>query len=102
MGARNGGRPLVYNGSLYRFGQDSGETYGRRLRVFKIDKLTPDEFTELEVPSGLEEQSKGRNAWNGVRHHHLDAQQLSSGEWVGVMDGDRVPSGDRSWVRNSS
>ncbi|KAL8145928.1 hypothetical protein AgCh_003890 [Apium graveolens] len=92
-GARNGGRPLVYNGSLYRFGQDSGETYGRRLRLFRIDKLTPDEFKEVELPLGLEEQSKGRNAWNGIRHHHLDVQQLSSGEWVGIMDGDRVPSG---------
>nr|XP_017253562.1 PREDICTED: glycosyltransferase family protein 64 protein C5 isoform X2 [Daucus carota subsp. sativus] len=97
MGARNGGRPFIYNGSLYRVGQDSGGTYGKRLRLFRIDKLTPTDFIEVEVPLGFEEQSKGRNAWNGARHHHLDVQQLSSGEWVGIMDGDRVPSGDSTY-----
>ncbi|GFQ00345.1 glycosyltransferase family protein 64 protein c5 [Phtheirospermum japonicum] len=94
FGARNGGRPFVHNGDLYRVGQDCGETYGRRIRVFKISVLTADEFKEIEVPSGLEESLKGPNAWNGARNHHLDAQRLSSGEWVAVLDGDRVPSGD--------
>uniref|UniRef100_A0A5B6ZF53 Glucosamine inositolphosphorylceramide transferase 1 n=1 Tax=Davidia involucrata TaxID=16924 RepID=A0A5B6ZF53_DAVIN len=94
MGARNGGRPFVYNGNLYRTGQDCGKTYGRRLRVFRVEVLTSDEFQEVEVPLGLEEPNKGLNAWNGARFHHLDVQQLSSGEWIGVIDGDRVPSGD--------
>ncbi|KAI3470557.1 hypothetical protein Pfo_027220 [Paulownia fortunei] len=94
MGARNGGRPFVYNGNLYRIGQDCGETYGRRIRVFKVAVLTTDEFKEVEVPLGVEESVKGRNAWNGARNHHLDVQQLSSGEWIAVLDGDRVPSGD--------
>ncbi|KAL3523534.1 hypothetical protein ACH5RR_016368 [Cinchona calisaya] len=93
-GARNGGRPFVHNGNLYRIGQDCGDTYGRRIRVFKVEVLTPDEFQEVEVSLGTQEPSKGRNAWNGARNHHLDVQQLSSGEWVGVLDGDRVPSGD--------
>ncbi|XP_059628397.1 glucosamine inositolphosphorylceramide transferase 1 [Cornus florida] len=94
MGARNGGRPFKHNGNLYRTGQDSGETYGRRVRVFKVEVLTTNEFKEVEVPLGLEEPNKGPNAWNGARYHHLDVQQLSSGEWIAVMDGDRVPSGD--------
>lgn len=94
MGARNGGRPFIYNENLYRIGQDCGETYGRRIRVFKVEILTADEFKEVEVPSGIKEPSKGRNAWNGARNHHLDVQQLSSGEWIAVLDGDRVPSGD--------
>ncbi|GAB2250513.1 hypothetical protein Droror1_Dr00016763 [Drosera rotundifolia] len=93
-GARNGGRPFVHDGILYRIGQDCGETYGRRIRVFKVEVLTEDEYREVEVPSGFHEPLKGRNAWNGARHHHLDAQKLSSGEWIAVMDGDRVPSGD--------
>ncbi|XP_015941198.1 glucosamine inositolphosphorylceramide transferase 1 [Arachis duranensis] len=94
QGARNGGRPFLYDGNLYRVGQDCGDTYGRRVRVFKIETLTPDEYKEVEVPSGFVEPKKGRNAWNGARYHHLDVQQLPSGDWVGVMDGDRVPSGD--------
>ncbi|KAF8397794.1 hypothetical protein HHK36_016717 [Tetracentron sinense] len=94
LGARNGGRPFLYNGNLYRMGQDCGETYGRRVLAFKVETLTKDEYKEVEVPLGIEEPKKGRNAWNGARYHHLDVQKLSSGEWIGVMDGDRVPSGD--------
>lgn len=95
-GARNGGRPFVYDRNIYRVGQDCGETYGRRIRVFKVDVLTKQEYKEVEVPFILDEPNKGRNTWNGARYHHLDVQQLSSGQWVGVMDGDRVPSGDIS------
>ncbi|KAJ6727349.1 EXOSTOSIN HEPARAN SULFATE GLYCOSYLTRANSFERASE -RELATED [Salix purpurea] len=94
VGARNGGRPFVYDGNLYRVGQDCGETYGRRVRIFKIEVLTKDDYKEVEVPLGFEEPSKGRNAWNGARYHHLDVQHLTSGKWIAVMDGDRVPSGD--------
>ncbi|KAL8533238.1 hypothetical protein ACS0TY_009571 [Phlomoides rotata] len=94
MGARNGGRPFVYKGSLYRVGQDCGETYGHRTRVFKVTVLTTSEFKEVEVSLEIGKSDKGRNAWNGARGHHIDAQQLSSGEWIAVLDGDRVPSGD--------
>lgn len=97
FGARNGGRPFVYKGNLYRTGQDCGETYGRRLRLFKVTALTTDKYEEIEVPLGIEESKKGRNVWNGARYHHLDAQLLASGKWIAVMDGDRVPSGDSVW-----
>ncbi|VFQ63432.1 unnamed protein product [Cuscuta campestris] len=93
-GARNGGRPFLYNGNIYRVGQDCGSTYGRRVRLFKIEILTTREFKETEVALGIEESLKGRNAWNGARNHHLDVQQVSPGEWIAVLDGDRVPSGD--------
>ena len=36
---------------------------------------------------------RGPMAWNGVRHHHMDALQLSDGSWLAVMDGDSVISG---------
>ncbi|GFQ07582.1 glycosyltransferase family protein 64 protein c5 [Phtheirospermum japonicum] len=94
VGARNGGRPFEYNGNLYRVGQDCGQTYGHRTRVFKVEILTINDYKEVEVPLDLEESFKGRNAWNGARSHHLDVQRLSSGEWIAVVDGDRVPSGD--------
>ncbi|KAE9612168.1 putative hexosyltransferase [Lupinus albus] len=94
LGARNGGRPFLYEGNLYRVGQDCGDTYGRRVHVFKIETLTSEDYKEVEVPLGFVEPTKGRNAWNGVRYHHLDVQQLPSGDWIGVMDGDHVPSGD--------
>lgn len=94
FGARNGGRPFFYNGNLYRIGQDCGKTYGKRVRVFKMEVLNTEEYKEIEVPFNFVEPDKGRNSWNGARYHHLDVQQLPSGGWVAVMDGDRVPSGD--------
>ncbi|XP_020573014.1 glycosyltransferase family protein 64 protein C5 [Phalaenopsis equestris] len=94
FGARNAGRPFIYNGELYRPGQDCRETYGRRVRIFKVKILAPDKFEEVEVPLGIEDSKKDRNSWNGARFHHMDVQQLSTGEWIGVMDGDRVRSGD--------
>ncbi|XP_071713851.1 glucosamine inositolphosphorylceramide transferase 1-like [Rutidosis leptorrhynchoides] len=95
-GARNGGRPFVYNGNVYRPGQDDGETYGKRVRVYKIEVLTPYEYKEVEVDLGFKNPTKGKNVWNGARSHHLDVQQLRSGQWIAVSDGDRTPSGDYS------
>ncbi|CAA0829235.1 Glycosyltransferase family protein 64 protein C5 [Striga hermonthica] len=96
MGTRNGGRPFVYNGNNYRVGQDRGNTYGERTRVFKVEILTPNDYKEVEVELRLEKPSKGINAWNGARRHHMDVQKLSSGQWIAVVDGDRVRSGDSS------
>ncbi|XP_076940683.1 glucosamine inositolphosphorylceramide transferase 1-like [Bidens hawaiensis] len=93
-GARNGGRPFFYNGHMYRLGQDDGETYGKRVRVFRIDVLTPHSYKETEVDLGFVKPTKGKNAWNGARSHHLDVQRLNSGQWIAVSDGDRTPSGD--------
>ncbi|KAK9070270.1 hypothetical protein SSX86_010670 [Deinandra increscens subsp. villosa] len=95
-GARNGGRPFFYEGNMYRLGQDDGETYGKRVRVFKIEALTPYSYKEVEVDLGIEKPTKGKNAWNGARSHHLDVQRLRSGQWIAVSDGDRTPSGDLS------
>lgn len=95
-GARSGGRPFVHEGKLYRIGQDCGNGYGSRLRAFHVDTLTKDRFHEVEVQMGFEDSKKGRYAWNGVRYHHMDVHHLPSGDWIAVMDGDRVPSGDLS------
>ncbi|CAH9148568.1 unnamed protein product [Cuscuta epithymum] len=34
----SGGRPFMYDGNIYRVGQDCGDTYGRAIRIFKIEK----------------------------------------------------------------
>lgn len=49
--ARPGGHFFERNGVLYRPVQDSEERYGRRIRLMKIDILTPEEFKETEVMS---------------------------------------------------
>ena len=94
IGARSGGRPFVHEGKLYRIGQDCGETYGCRLRVFHVVTLTKEKFHEVEVQFTVGEVFKGRNAWNGFQSHHMDLHQLPSGEWMALMDGDRLPAGD--------
>uniref|UniRef100_A0A0E0D4N3 Glucosamine inositolphosphorylceramide transferase 1 n=1 Tax=Oryza meridionalis TaxID=40149 RepID=A0A0E0D4N3_9ORYZ len=95
LSTRNGGRPFIYNGNLYRVGKGQGGGSGHGIQVFKVEILKSNEFKEVEVPFVINKQLKGRNAWNGARSHHLDVQQLPSGKlWIGVMDGDRVPSGD--------
>ncbi|CAN7141864.1 unnamed protein product [Brassica rapa subsp. narinosa] len=94
VGARNGGRGFLHDGNLYRVGQDCGENYGKRIRIFKIKTLSKEEYIEVEVPFDLEVPRKGRNSWNGLRHHHFEVRQLSSGGYVGLVDGDRVTSGD--------
>lgn len=47
--SRPGGHFFELNGSLYRPVQDSMERYGRRIRIMKVEKLTPTEFEESEV-----------------------------------------------------
>jgi len=54
---RPGGTPFECDGELYRPVQDCGETYGRRVLINRITKLTPVEFTEetvsaVEPPQG--------------------------------------------------
>jgi hypothetical protein len=39
-------------------------------------------------PAGHQKEA----AWNGVRHHHLDAHQMPDGTWLAAMDGDRYVS----------
>jgi hypothetical protein len=92
--ARNGGRPFIYNGNLYRVGKQSGGGSGHGIKIFKVEVLTTKEYMEVEVPFVLDKPFKGQNSWNGARSHHLDVQQFPSGKtWIGVMDGDRVPLG---------
>ncbi len=49
LGARNAGMHTE-NGELYRFGQRQGfDQYGEGLTIYRINKLTPEDFEELEV-----------------------------------------------------
>ncbi|KAJ3674661.1 hypothetical protein LUZ60_005277 [Juncus effusus] len=96
LGARNAGRPFLYKGNLYRSGQNCGQTYGQSIKIFRIDKLTIDEYEETEVDFRFEKSNKGINSWNNARYHQLDLVNISDDKWIGVMDGDRVPSGEVS------
>lgn len=47
--ARPAGTPFVHDGVLYRPSQDCSQTYGGRVSINKIVKLTPDEFEEFPI-----------------------------------------------------
>jgi len=47
--SRPAGTPFVHEGQLYRPAQDSSATYGGRVRINWVTKLTPDEFREEEA-----------------------------------------------------
>lgn len=93
-GFRNAGRLVKHGGRLYRFGQDCGATYGHRLVAFEVTKLSPTEFEQHPIEHNISGLSGHRKpSWNSERHHHIDVQQLPSGEWIAAIDGDRVASG---------
>lgn len=47
--ARPAGTPFVYDGQLYRPGQDSAATYGRAVVIHRVLYLTPTEFAEEAI-----------------------------------------------------
>lgn len=50
-GTRPAGTPFVHDGQLYRPAMDSSRTYGRRIVLNRVKKLTPTEFEE--EPAGI-------------------------------------------------
>jgi hypothetical protein len=86
--ARPGGRVVMDGESLLRFAQDDYPYYGRQLRAFSIDQLTPDVYTEHE----LDESpllGAGGASWNRDGMHHLDAHRQADGTWLAAVDGFR-------------
>lgn len=55
--SRPAGTPFVYEGVLYRPAQDCSKTYGGRVSINKVLKLTPEEFEETVI--GVVEAIKG-------------------------------------------
>ena len=90
---RPGGKVLVAEGKTVRFAQDCSESYGRRLRAFRVDQLSRDHYEEDEILLSPELRAQGRG-WNAEGMHHIDAHRLPSGRWVASVDGcRRIPAG---------
>jgi hypothetical protein len=86
MTARPAGRVVLHEDRLIRFAQDCSAEYGRALRAFVIDVLTPHEYSERSVssepiygPTGL--------GWNRLRMHTIDPHEISPGHWIACVDG---------------
>ena len=85
-GARPGGRVIMMEDRLLRFGQDCRERYGNQLFAFEIKTLTPTEYVEVPALQGPMLRPHD-TSWNNVGMHHCDLHALNNGRWIGSVDG---------------
>ena len=85
--ARPAGRVLVYDNKILRFAQDCFPYYGTAVRAFEIEELTPSTYRERPIHIDPFLKGLGANHWNGRGMHHIDAHQLTTGEWIACVDG---------------
>jgi hypothetical protein len=83
---RPAGRVLDVGRGLVRFAQDAWPSYGHAVRAFAIDRLTPSDYHERELPASPILRAS-RHGWNAVAMHHIDAWRRPDGEWLAVVDG---------------
>jgi hypothetical protein len=83
---RPGGRMLFHEGRVLRFAQDGWPSYGSRLCVFAVDRLSESEYAEHELPESPIFTASG-SGWNAVAMHHIDAVRLDDGSWLAAVDG---------------
>jgi hypothetical protein len=84
--SRPAGRVVTFDGRIVRFSQDGWPHYGSRIRAIEIDRLTPSEYSEHEVPESPILEATGEG-WNSLGMHHLELIQHTNGEWLAVADG---------------
>ena len=83
---RPAGRVVTFDGRLIRFAQDAWPNYGSRVRAIEIDRLTPTEYAEHEVPESPILSATHRG-WKALGMHHVDAHEVAPGSWIAAVDG---------------
>jgi hypothetical protein len=86
--ARPGGRLIVHQGKIVRYAQDGERNYGAGLRAFQVDEMTTDSYREHELLESPVLVASGMG-WNATGMHHADAHQISEGNWIACVDGNR-------------
>lgn len=82
--ARPAGRPFVFNGKLYRLGQDCYPTYGRQVRAFEVTDMSPTTYAEKMVDTRIVQATS--QGWNAEGMHHVDAHQIGEHQWIAAVD----------------
>ncbi len=80
---RSGGRIVEVDGAILRPIQDSREGYGKKLRIMKIEQLSPTDFSEVVFADDFYPRKDKWNQWGG---HHLDVLQFGGFTFM-AMDG---------------
>lgn len=87
--AQPGGRVLIMkDGTGIRFAHDDQTTYGKRVMAFFINNISRSSYSEKPYEKNpiLWGQGKG---WNRHGMHHVDAHEISPGQWLAAVDGYR-------------
>jgi hypothetical protein len=85
-GARPGGRVIMMEDRLLRFGQDCRARYGHQLFAFEIVTLTATDYAEVPaLNTPFLQPMKSR--WNNCGMHHGDLHATDDGRWIGSVDG---------------
>jgi hypothetical protein len=85
---RPGGRIVRWNDRLIRYAQDCSGEYGRAVRAYEIEELSPTAYREVQLRMVLQASGHG---WNANGMHHVDPQPLPDGQWMACVDGCRRP-----------
>jgi len=88
-GSRPGGRIILYNERIIRYAQDDYPTYGNKVRIFEVTKLTTDEYKEKELNEKIILETEIVD-WNKDGYHHIDPHQIKSNKWIACIDGYKI------------
>ncbi|KAF5826927.1 hypothetical protein DUNSADRAFT_1723 [Dunaliella salina] len=110
--ARNGGRPVVIDGSVHRWAQDASTQAGQALHLLKLSLSLssyseawmatryPSSYSEAVTNSEAKRQSgliEGHSLQDWHQLRHIDVQQVGpNGGWMGLMEGAASPPGTPS------
>lgn len=94
---RPGGRPIVYQDTVYQpLQKEVDGVYGAELHFYQLEGLTPSGVTHTSIDANPVLQGQGgTESWNAVRMHHFDCVMGESGEIdTAIVDGG---TGSGSW-----
>jgi hypothetical protein len=102
--ARPGGRVIFFDDRIFRVAQDDWPTYGNKLRIFEIDRLTTSDYKEHEICDRLIVDQKEMNSkakmphWRSEGMHQLDVHKISKNKWIACVDGVTRTRLYKQWV----
>lgn len=83
--ARPAGYPVVVDGRLLRFAQDSSHDYGARVLALEVTTLTTTDYAERLLATPVLPLPPSPQ-WRATAMHHLDAHRID-GSWISFVDG---------------
>ena len=80
--------PILAVKKVLRSAQDRGQRYGRLVRAFRVDELTPERYAE-GLANNVDILGPVGHGWNAASMHHLDAHETGANKRIACVDGRR-------------